>query len=90
MDNSTQAIAGASTPGQAAGLWWANTMKSPSFDNGANDIANLMAQFLAKDLANSQSQDDAALETFAKLISEHVDSDSPKQGKPWGFIGELE
>ncbi len=66
-------VKNAPSAGAAAGAWWSAVLSDPKFDNGADDLSNLMAQTMAKMMSNDNTQQGSALEAFARELGEYVD-----------------
>lgn len=52
--------------------WWANVIRSPKFDNGASDPANIFASLMASTLANRNPVTDEQVATFKSALAKNL------------------
>ena len=79
--DSMTATTSTQTAGHAAGLWWADALRSPKLDNGVDHAA--MASIIALTQLSGPPQEKADLDKFARILGERIDA---KLEGPEAFI----
>lgn len=78
-------ISAATTPAAAVARWWGNVIVNPNFDNGADDMGNIMAQGIAT-MGHEQIRDDIErhVGAFVHILEGAIDDalqDNPYFGR---------